>query len=278
MCGATQRFRSARVKPFPPSPSPGPTLETAGSQKPPICIDIVTTGGDFIETFNAPLSLDHSSGSQVSIIGDNVNHITLRFPNTGGLTLDNLHDFGTIQSIALIGGANGNGISAGTGAVYSNIGYCLISGFDTQVDLEQNSSLNFGSGIVMSNCLNNGIHLDASSLFVANGALNFVGNGAFGAGIAAQHGSRVVAQGSIFNSGGYGVIAYNDSVIDVTNSTFSNCGRDCGSFFNSSIIATGGSFSSTDVDLYAGYQGLIYANGVTGASMSTTNGGNIYTS
>lgn len=64
-------------------------------------LNIVTTGGNLNETFSAPLSLDHESGGQISIVGDNVNNIQLSFPNGNALTIDSGHNFRASQTLRL---------------------------------------------------------------------------------------------------------------------------------------------------------------------------------
>ncbi len=241
-------------------------------------LSIVTTGGAHTETFSAPLSLDHNSGSQVSIIGDNASNVTLSFPNTNGLTLDYGHSLGSISAITLAGGSTSDGIYGTSGAVFCNIDHLNLTGFYNQVDLEQGSSLSFGTGIAMTGCQNDGILLDDSSLFVAPGGLNFTGAYLLGAGIQAAHGSHAIAQNCTFSYSSVCVVATQESMVDVRESTFVDGERDCVSSLNSYLDATECTFSSSYYDLNATYQGVILAYGYSGMSTYTANDGHIYTS
>lgn len=62
-------------------------------------VSIVTTNGNFNESFSAPFNLDMDTGSQVSIIGDNTANISLGFGESAGLTIDSSHSIASISNL-----------------------------------------------------------------------------------------------------------------------------------------------------------------------------------
>ncbi|HEY3782876.1 MAG TPA: hypothetical protein VGL56_17465 [Fimbriimonadaceae bacterium] len=62
---------------------------------------ILTTNGNFSETFTAPFSLDHPFGANMSIVGDHAANITLEFPSTYGIYIDSNHSFAELANVTI---------------------------------------------------------------------------------------------------------------------------------------------------------------------------------
>ncbi len=114
-------------------------------------LNIVTTGGAYNETYTASMSLNHNSGAQISIIGDDVSAIHLNFSFSHGFTIDTGHSFGTISKVSLVGASNNNGIYGTSSGSIANIDTVGISGFEYGVFAEGLANLNFGNNITVTN-------------------------------------------------------------------------------------------------------------------------------
>lgn len=107
-------------------------------------LNIVTTNGNFNETFASAFSLDHQSGSQVSIIGDNESNIDLSFPNSNGFTIDAGHGFQVISNLTISGGGP-TGISATQGGAIADLADVNVAGFGIAYSATDNASLTVAS-------------------------------------------------------------------------------------------------------------------------------------
>ncbi len=196
-------------------------------------LSIVTSNGQLKESFDAPLNLDMDTGSQVSIIGDNAANIQLTFETSNGLVIDSGHNFGSISNITLTGGATSSAVYATTSGSITNLDNIDINGFNRQIDAEQSGRLAFGPNIVETSCIDFGCYVDdGGSVTFANEGLTFSGNPRIRAGLYADRGGRIVAEGAFITNAGDGVIALDGSTVDVQNSTFSGCTKRLRSLLN----------------------------------------------
>lgn len=241
-------------------------------------LSIVTTGGNLDETFSAPLNLDHTSGAQIAIQGDNASKITLSFPGSNGLVIDSGHSFGTISNVSLVGGTAFSGIYAGTNGSFTYLTNISVNGFDYNVYAEQLGTVIFGDNIEMSNCYNFGCFANTGAcISFSPGQLSLTGDSGIGFCLEAVHGARIIAENATVSASGVGVIAAWGGGVDVDGAAITNCHYGCVSYFNGTVEAEGVSLSSNSTyDLQAYDGGVIDALGVTTGSTSVTTGGAIY--
>ncbi len=241
-------------------------------------LNISSSGGNYTESFSAPLSLDHNSGSQVSIIGDDAANISLNFPNSTGLSIDSGHSFASVSNITLSGGPNFWGVYAGSTASILNLNGINITGFDYQIYAEQSSKIVCGAGMVLTNCHDDGCYsIDGASVTFNNG-LDFTGNNSAGAGLDAENGGRIYAVNATITSTYRGALATYGGIIQCNDAVFTSCFFACLAEFGGNVSAEDCTFTNSGYkDLVAIDLGLIDALDYAGSSTLTQGGGMIYT-
>ena len=231
---------------------------------------IVTTQGDFTEGFAAPFSLDHGSGALISILGDNENNISIKFTGSGGFKIDSSHSIASISNMAVVGAsatiAAGYGFSLFNGASIGELSNLTIQTFGWAVYASQNASIYIAPNTNVSACLN-GMTADWGSSILANGVEIGCINGP-NTGLFADHNSTIVDKNGtiprLSTAGGEGVEAADGGMIDVSGSTVNGWTYGCQAVNGGTIKIQNGTLQqNTQYDLYAGYNGLIYAQGAT---------------
>jgi hypothetical protein len=227
---------------------------------------ISTTHHIFTETFTSPLSLDHSSGANISIIGDNVNNIALTFANqnASALTLDNNHAFNTLSNLEIVGASTnnsqvqGNVINLNQNASIASINGIIGSSFTGGVVANNGSTVYCSANVQFLNVYNLFISDSNAVIHIANGfrsSANTVGDAFladFGGQIFAEgctiEGARVDAASS--SRGGY---------IDIDNSSILNNANGASANLGGRMSAENATFHSTMFDLSVANGGVIDA-------------------
>lgn len=73
-------------------------------------LNILTTGGPLVQNFSQPLNLDHAFGGSISIVGDDAQGISFKFPGNG-IALDDGHCLAEVANIGIVGSGTGTGVS-----------------------------------------------------------------------------------------------------------------------------------------------------------------------
>jgi len=226
---------------------------------------IITKYAAFNENFTAPVVLDHSDGSRISIIGDNAAQIHLAFNSTDGFVIDSGHSFGTISKVSLTA-INpyhyalhfiGPGICKLLTSVY-------VAGFGTGIEADSGYILNLDSSVGINNC-ENALVADGNSLISCGSGLTIVGTGVLTShGIECDYGSTVSAPGCNISKAGAAIYASFRSNVSVDNSTFNNNGTSiyaAGSSYVSVMNATVSNSSEYDAEITS--VSTVYAPGTT---------------
>ncbi len=240
-------------------------------------LSILTTKGDLNESFSAPLNLDHASGSQISIIGDQSTSINLSFPSSNGLTLDSNHSLGHVSNMNLTGGTANDGIYTAGGASLVDAEGLTVNGFAYQIYADQSSNINFGQNIVLSGGVNECCHADQGATIVFGSNLTASQSSQSGTCLDAQRGAKITAEISTLSGAFNGVLAQFGGYVDVGGASISNCVIG-GESNNGTIVTTGGAFARNTVDLDAQYNGVILAIGASGLDITMEHGGTVFTS
>jgi hypothetical protein len=240
-------------------------------------LNIVTTGGVFNQSFTAPFSLDHASGSQISIIGDNASNINLDFTTSNGFTIDTNHSLGSLSHFSMLGSTNFTGISASTGASIANLDHIGITGFNTAVSASSSSNLTFGADITITSPSFYGCAAtNNASISFPSQELTCSGTSGTLASLYAATGGQISAEGASLTNSFYEADAEWGGNIDVTNASISNSlGAGCWCQ-DSTILAVSCTFSNNEVDLQCEYQGMINAFRDNTTNYLTSSGGNVY--
>lgn len=229
--------------------------------------DIVTSKGDFNETFTAPFSLDQGSGALMSIIGDNANNIVLTFTKASAFTIDTGHNFGAISGLT-VSYSSGTGrdlpplgspplalqfyygITALSGGSIASIANTNFANFSIAIYASQNSFLDVAGSCAVQFC-GAAIWTDYGATVIADGLEASFVNSSTSA-LNANHDSKISDQGGRMENsdkGGQGVAATNGGIVDISNSTIS--GWDNGAFgqYAGTINADDAKFSDNTKDV-----------------------------
>ena len=249
---------------------------------------IVTTSGDFNESFSAPFSLDHGSGALISVIGDDASKITLKFPSSNGFVLDGAHGFGTLSHVTLVGGSSANALSPGqgisvlNGATIGDVSDSTIEYFKTGVYAYEDASAYLDSATVISGC-NVYVKADQSAA-VTYGGFNVTLTLDNQTILYANHNATIVAESSTINTNlsdpndpgvGVGALAQNGGVIDINSSTLGIMAEACMAEFGGRITVTNGFFNmGNGYGTYADHGGTINETGADDAAARYIDSGN----
>lgn len=234
-------------------------------------INIVTTAGDFSESFSTPFSLDHGSGALISIIGDHAGNISLSFPKGNAFQLDNGHSFGTVSNLSIAGpgpeSTYGQGFSLLNSAAFGELTNTTITNFATGVYAYEGASVYMGSDPIIA--CGTAITSDQAAS-VSVGGLNLTLPTPGSVGLYADHNGIIIAEDSAFTSpeqNGTAVKAENGGVIDVNSSTFGTAvnetvGIGCKAEYGGRITATNALFwMGSAYDIVVDHGGTVNAAG-----------------
>ncbi len=230
-------------------------------------LNIVTTNGDFNETFPSAFSLDHQSGAQVSIIGDNENNIGFSFPNSNGLTIDSAHGFQTISSVNISGQPAYLGIAATQGAAIANLENVQVSGFGTAYSAAGNASLSIAAscgGVAKGHVLS---ATQSGSITVGAGII-LLGTGESVALFAAYNGT-ISADGAELLDFADGAEADFGGVITIGGASISDCGTGAVAIDGGRILAITARFGTAVPSGIANKKDLL---ALTSGTIEATNG------
>jgi hypothetical protein len=243
-------------------------------------ISIVTTYGDFSESFTAPFSLDHGSGALISIIGDTAANISLSFPDGNAFQLDNGHSFGTISNLSITGpgpeASNGQGFTLLNSAALYELTGTTIKNFSTGVYAYEGASVYMDSDPIVA-CTTAISSDQAASVSV--GGLNLTVPTANSIGLYADHNGIIIAGDSNItspNQNGTGAEAENGGVIDVSHSTFGTAvnetvGIGCKAEYGGRIVVTDTLFwMGSTYDIVVDHGGTVNAAGVAASDPWST--------
>lgn len=108
---------------------------------------ISTAHGNFSDAIGVPMSLDHPFGANMSIIGDNMDDITLTFNQEykSGLMIDTGHCFGALSNLQIdsVSASPGSAIYATSNATIGAISNINMNPWYSFVDAEEGANLNF---------------------------------------------------------------------------------------------------------------------------------------
>ncbi len=189
---------------------------------------IVTSKGDFSESFTSPFSLDHGAAAGISIIGDQVANINLAFSSSAGFTIDSGCTFGTLENFTLTqtskDGQRGIALSQNsTIALVSNISF---AGSDFPIYADTGSCVTGGSGLQFSGfygaviTATNGATAAADGLTI-EGTTSGQKTGV--SGIVAEFGGHVIAHSAVISNLENAVEAIEAGVADISSSNISQC-------------------------------------------------------
>lgn len=234
-------------------------------------LSIVTTQGNFNESFDTAFSLDHSFGALISLIGDDEDNITLNFPSSNGFNLDSGHNFASISGMRLVGSLDSpahQGITVVYGASIENIATVGISGFQGGVYAFQDASVYLADSVTIQHCTS-GITADYDAS-VVGGGVNITCDDTGATGLYADHNGTIADenatisnQGTVSPYSGFGVEATDGGVIDVKGVTCDGWSQGFVAIFGGRILANTANLNNNASDLSAGKSGTINAPGAT---------------
>lgn len=251
---------------------------------------IVTSKGAFSESFANSFSLDHGSGADISIIGDNYDQISLKFSSSNGFVIDSGHSLGLLMNIFLTGSANCTGLSATSGASLASVTGLIVAGFGTCVSATQNASINIG-GDAGFESFETAISADQDASVLVGPYLSIAGTGVSSStGLYANRGGVIncalaVGVGPTIENEGRGMWAENGGIIYAYYARVHGCGTglkaDLGGhvFAENSIANTqNGSFAAngTDVKVFDGGVVDILGGDYTTSSIDSGTGSYIW--
>jgi hypothetical protein len=226
---------------------------------------ISTHHANLTETFSAPFSLDHNSGSRISILGDVQANITFSFPSSNGFVIDSGHSLGNITNVTLSGttsngGDNGVygylGLIAESGGSLPSISGLSVVGFATSVYARAGLiTLSNPGGTMPFFGYSVAFFADQGGTILLTG-LNLQGPGANTASTAlyARLGGSISAVANNLSYFGIEVEAEDRGIIDVNYSTMGASGKCCladlGGFIRCEDAALG-AFAADNVDAQA---------------------------
>ncbi len=209
--------------------------------------------GDLVEYFTSQFSLDHPSGANISILGDNANNIVLYLngsSETNGLLLDSNHSIASISNIELVGRITApyeTAIHADSNASISNVSGIIVDNFSQGIEASNGASISCANNLVFETitdivvfATNNGVVTIQSGL----------GSGDSGyAALYATEGGTIIAPGVTFNGDlDYDVEAIDNGFADVSDSSFSNAQTGIFSGGGSRVMAFNCNFSGDGTD------------------------------
>ncbi len=247
-------------------------------------LSISTAHGVLLDTFTGSFSLDHGSGSKISIIGDSASNILLGgngFPGNG-LTLDSGHNIAMLSNVSIVGqGTSGDG----AGLFVSTNASINCSGVEV---------INFDRGVTAISGAN--VSLDSSStiysstlysVYASESAIVNLGYG-FSCSddkvekmLYAATGANINAEGCTFmgagsSSASSGIAAEDGGSIDVSNGTVSGFYTGIRAEDHSFANASGVTLSGNHTDLLVDYNGVINGSALVGPTESVDSGSGSY--
>ncbi len=241
--------------------------------------DIVTTKGNFNENFITAFSLDHGSGADVSIIGDNLTNINLTFPNGDGFDIDSGHSFASLSNLSINGQVANHGVSATSGGSILNVSGLSISGFGRSLNAATNGSLVIGAEMQYASFVY-ACTADYDGSIMAPYISVYGNASSSSAGLVAAHGGVINASNSSLTNLGAGALATNGGIIDMGASQVSGCTNGCEATYGGRVLVENGyfgvnaSFSTANgTDAVATTAGIIDANNAS-QSLPTISVGN----
>lgn len=244
---------------------------------------ISTAHGELLDTFTGQFSLDHQSGSKISIIGDNNSKIFLGgsagFPGNG-FTLDTGHDLALLSGVTVLGqglNAGGTGINVTGGASISCVGV-QVTLFDIGVAASQNANVEMDgtSGTPLS--AGYGIYA------ITNASVTLIGFSCMdvptGAILFASSGGTISAEDCTLNgessANTVGVNAVAGGSIDVSSSSIKDFAIAMKAFDHSFINAEDVVIGGNQTDMSAIQNAVINASGVSSPNVGVDSGTGSY--
>jgi len=192
-------------------------------------IYISTAHGNYNETLSSPFSLDHQSGSQISLIGDNQANINF---SSSGFVIDSGHTFASLSGVT-VGVSGGSGLNAVSGGAIEDVSNTTISntanpGFGTGVAVTQGAMHLETSVTITGFATAISADLGGSVVLASHFPLNGAGPASFTTGLYANRNGVISAQycdlGNATNGFETGAQAENGGLIDLTSAQTYNCG------------------------------------------------------
>lgn len=240
---------------------------------------ISTAKGTLQDTFSGGFSLDHQSGSKISIIGDNASDIFLGGPNgfyNTGLYIDSGHTIASISNVSIIGqGALGQGAGlSATGCATLNCTGIAIGNFEFGVQASKGASITLDNTTAITLSQDYSVDVSQNATVFCQG-INITDS--FGDSILhATSGGMIEASGcTLDGSHGniiIGVDADEEGDIDVDAGTISNCSFGVRAYDHSYVNAAESHLSGNMTDLVAEENGVVNDDGVNNPSVSIDSG------
>jgi hypothetical protein len=223
--------------------------------------------GALLDAFTGPFSLDHQSGSKISIIGDVPSHIYLGgeagFPGTA-LSIDSGHTIASLSNVTILGQGKGYGLSATTNASI-NCTNVQVAFFATAVYALQGASVSFDPSSSLAGSASNTVIASQNANVVVSGIT--INNTSSSVMLTANAGGVIVAQSCTLNGNGgsknVGVAAANQGYIDISDGTVENFTYGVQSYGHSFVNASYMTGSGNGTDIWAANNGVVnaaYAN------------------
>jgi hypothetical protein len=222
---------------------------------------IATTHANFSESFTAPFSLDHGSGSRISILGDNRANIDLTF-SASGFTIDSGHVFGTLSGLTVATSSGGYGLTASQEATIASIAEMTFSGCATAVYASLGANLTFSNSIDLAGCVN-GFTSDQAMIKIATG-MTIAGTGtAKGTGLYAIDNGSIVAPGCAVSEFEHGIWAESNGSILAPSTSATHCLYGVNADQRAYVSLNEGTTNNCYRDFVVEYGAYVDANGVS---------------
>jgi len=189
---------------------------------------ISTVHGLYNETLSAPFSLDQSSGSAISLLGDTESNVNLSFTSTKGFVIDSGHSFASVSNLTLNGANTGEGgFYASGGASISNIAGCSISGFSSEIYADTNASISVGPGMAYASYIKAALTADNAGTITAPNVAITSSSSQVGVGLWALRNGVINAYGASLANLFRGASAEQGGLIFMESSRVSGCSIGC---------------------------------------------------
>ncbi len=228
-------------------------------------LSISTAKGNFTENFSGPMSLDHGSAAGISILGDNLNNISLNFPGNA-FTIDSGNTFGSLSQLTLNQGGY-DGIYATQNAAISDINNVFFNGANYDIFADSGSNVTCGAGLQFSGFYGAVVWAQYGAS-VSISSLNVEGYSGIQETevpcLAASFGAHIMTQNATIKYLLHAAYAFEGGIVDIMGSTVDGCDSAAYATTKGHICAANVVFSdNSSVDMTATNAGTIDGTGST---------------